>query len=207
MEDQWGLVERADGSVARGARGDSGVDAGEAGGSSPRVVSDAEREKYLQLALEAFESRSLDAYEYTWRVRAIERATSVAEMVNALERHVRYVPASRGEPSRPAYDAVDLARTTARPGGARRSRTTSRYPALILVLLVLVVLLGLGVWLATRVHSLNSDMRGAVVGPASVEAYASTPGIHSAAPGVCGAARGTYISAPGAPPLPLSPCK
>jgi hypothetical protein len=106
------------------------------------AVSDADRGLYLQLALQAFESGSLDAYEYTWRVHAIDRATSVAEMAEALEQHV---PASRDEPSRPAYDAVDLARMTARPSGARRPRSTSRYSALILLLLILVALLGIGV--------------------------------------------------------------
>jgi hypothetical protein len=89
---------------------------------------------------------------------------------------------------------------TARPSGARRSRSTSRYSALILLLLILVALLGIGVWLAARVHSLNSNLRGAVVEPASVDAYFSAPVTHTVEPG-------TYTSALGAPPLPLSPCK
>ncbi len=161
------------------------------------AVSDAGRELYLQLALQAFESGSLDAYEYTWRVHVIDRATSVAEMAEALEQHVL---ASRDEASRPAYGAVDLARMTARPSGARRSRSTSRYSALILLLLILVALLGIWVWLAARVHSLNSNLRGAVVEPASVDAYFSAPVTHTVEPG-------TYTSALGAPPLPLSPCK
>ena len=60
---------------------------------------DAERESVLRSALQAFESGSIDAYQYTQRVKAIDRATSAAEMAEALQFTVsRQVPAPRGRP-------------------------------------------------------------------------------------------------------------
>jgi hypothetical protein len=88
----------------------------------------------------------------------------------ALEQHV---PAARDEPSRPAYDAVDLAWMMARSTGARRSHKSSRYAALIMVVLLFMVLLGIGIWLVTQVHSLDSNPRNSVITPVSIGAYAS----------------------------------
>ncbi|MGA2036682.1 MAG: hypothetical protein ABSH04_03755 [Acidimicrobiales bacterium] len=186
---------KTSGEPAEDATGASGggvvrVEANKLNGASAMTVSDEEREPYLQLALQAFESGSLDADEYTWRVKAIDRATSVAEMSKALESRG---PALGREPSRPAYDAVDLARMMAGTGGTRHSRKSNRYTVLIIVVLLLIVLLGIGVWLAARVHSVNPNPSGAPVGPALVSAHV--------------AVSGAYVSVPEGPPLPLSPRK
>ena len=137
----------------------------------------AEREMYLRLALQAFESGSIDAYQYRQRVQAIDRATSVTEMAQALEG--RGLPAGAG-PSRPPMDAVDVALMRVSAARAYHPRKSKRYTALILVAIVFIVLIGLGVWLATKVHSTNPNSN-------------VTPGAYIS------------ISTPGAPPSPLSP--
>ncbi len=143
---------------------------------------DAQRELYLRSALQAFESGSIDAYQYTQRVKAIDRATSAAEMAEALQGHG--LPAGAG-PSRPPMDAVYMALMRVSGAGVRRPPKSKRHTALIFVALVFIFLLGLGVWLATRVHSISPSS----LGP-------NRNGAISA-----------YASGPGAPPLPLSPRK
>ncbi len=118
---------------------------------------EAEREAYLRYALQAFESGSIDAYQYTQRVQAIGSAGSVTEMAEALQG--RGLSPGAG-PSRPPMDAVDLAlmKVSTSP---RRSAKSKRYRALILVALVFIVLLGIGVWLSTRVHTVTPSPNGA----------------------------------------------
>jgi len=174
--EDWG--ESAEQSAARagsaGGNGAKGHDGNAPGGTTPAPLRDAEREPYLKAVLEAFEGGSLDAYEYTRRVRAIERASSPEELARAIER-----PDPGGEAaasaSRPSYDAVDLARMMASPTGVRPARKSSRYTALIMVVLAFIVLLGIGIWLATRVHATSSGPSGAAVAPVPMVAYASAP--------------------------------
>jgi len=133
------------------------------------TTKDADREFYLQQALEAFESGTFDAYEYTQRVQAIDRATSEAEMAKALGRRTPPTPAAS---TRPALDPVDLARMISQAAPARRGRQSNRYTMLVMVVVIFVVLLVMGVWLTARVHS-NSNPSGAAVRPAEAGVYAS----------------------------------
>jgi hypothetical protein len=143
---------------------------------------DAERELYLRAALKAFETGLIDAYQYTQRVKAIDRVTSAAEMAEALRGHG--LSAGAG-PSRPPMDAVDMALMKVSGAGVRRPPKPKRHMALVFVALVFILLIGLGVWLATRVHGIS---------PSSLSPNRN-------------AATGAYASGPGAPPLPLSPRK
>jgi len=152
-------------------------------GKSVGGLTDAEREPYLRAALLAFENGSIDMDEYTRRVQAIDRAGSRAEMTKALgkpasarpavetgaqavETEAQAVEPEAQEVSRPRLDAVDLARMMAPAPGVRSRAKSSRYTVLIMVALLLVVLLGIGIWLASRVHNANSNSGGAVVRPA-----------------------------------------
>jgi hypothetical protein len=143
---------------------------------------DAERELYLRVALKAFESGLIDAYQYTQRVKAIDRATSAAEMAEALRGHGLSPGAG---PSRPPIDAVDMALMKVSGAGVRRPPKPRGHKTLIFVALVFILLLGLGVWLVTRVHSISPSSLG--------------PNRN--------AATRVYASGPGAPPSPLSPRK
>ena len=144
-------------------------------GSSPMAATDADRETYLRLVLEGFEAGSFDAYEYTQRVQAIDHANSVEEMARLAQVQTGEVPDAR----RPALDPVDLAVMASRTPGSRSPRTvqkgksSSRYTALIVVVLLFIVLLGLGVWLSARVHGTSSSPSGAAIEPVSVSLYAS----------------------------------
>lgn len=128
------------------------------------AVSDEERERYLRVALQAFESGSLDADEYLCRVQAISSAATVADMARALAREDRSAearPTSIGAPcERPAFDAVDLARTMNQISRAGRSQTSRRYILLIMIALLFVVLLAIGIWLATQIHAGRSPQSG-----------------------------------------------
>ena len=50
--------------------------------------------------------------------------------------------------------------------GVRPRAKSSRYTVLIMVALLMIVLLGIGLWLASRVHNANSNSGGAIIGPA-----------------------------------------
>lgn len=133
--------------------------------NSVMAVTDEEREPYLRVALAAFESGSLDADEYMRKVQAISSASTVAEMARALAREgpssgearVSSVEVRR-EP--PAYDAVDLALMMNQTSRAGRSQTSKRYAVVIMVILLFVVLLAIGIWLATQIHAGRSPQSG-----------------------------------------------
>ena len=116
-----------------------------------------EREPFLRRVLEELEAGRLEPYEYTRRVLAINAAGSAADMA-AIAR----APAPAG--AAPALDAVDLAllgraRVQPRSGAVR-------YAALVVVFVMFAVLLGLGVWLSSRVHAApgqSGTLRPAVV--------------------------------------------
>ncbi len=122
-----------------------------------------DREPYLRLVLEAFEQGRLEPYEYTRRVMAIDAATSI-EQLAAVVGHLPDGPAGDGPPPPVrSLDAVDLAllRTPRRnaPRGA-----TARYVTLVVVFVMFAVILGVGIWLTSRVHPLSSTSSGTLVG-------------------------------------------
>jgi hypothetical protein len=140
-------------------------------------LTDADREPYLRAALLAFESGSLDAHEYTQRVRAIDRANSVAEMAEVLGQRSskQSVSGAEDQGAKSGLDPVDLARLMAPAPGVRSRAKSARYTVLIMVGLLLVVLLGIGLWLAARIHNENANSGGAVARPA-VALQVSPPG-------------------------------
>lgn len=146
------------------------------------TMRDADREFYLMQALQAFESGSLDAYEYSQRVLAIDRATSEAEMARALGQQV--APRPEALVPRPALDPVDLARMMSPVPAKQAKLGGNRYTVLAMVTVVLVLLLLMGVWLTARMHSENSGSSGARAPVAATDA--------------------TFYASPAAPASPLS---
>jgi len=111
---------------------------------------EAARERCLRLVLAAFEDGRLEAFEYSQRVGALERATSVDQMTSVVA-SLPPAGASATTTPGPRLDAVDLARLQAT--SARRTPSlATRYVALTIVVIIFAVLLGLGAWLMTRVH-------------------------------------------------------
>ncbi len=137
------------------------------GGPADGGATEAAREVFLRQMLAAYELGTLDAAEYTARVRRIEGAGTVADMAAIAARLPGAATAPDPE-SLPTLDPVDLARLTVPPPKsterARRSRTT----ALVAVVVVFAVLVLVGIWLSFRVHSSTGAGGGVVVPPAAV---------------------------------------
>jgi hypothetical protein len=116
--------------------------------SEPVALTDAEREPYLRGLVSALESGELDAYEYTIRLQAIERAESVDEIVSVLNRGSDATGSH--DPATP-LDPVDLALMSSARAGS--SRAVARHVAMVIVAVVFIVLSMLGIWLARHVQS------------------------------------------------------
>lgn len=112
------------------------------------------REPYLQRVLADFEAGQLEAYEYTRRVLAINAAGSTEEMTAIVDAAPVGSDGSDlgADASRsPGLDAVDLARLRATRLEESRN-PNARYITLAVVFVLFAVLIGIGMWLATRVH-------------------------------------------------------
>lgn len=97
-------------------------------------------------------------------------ASSVPDVAKALDEPTE----ARGvDHARPVLDAVDLARMMAQSRATGSKRKSSRYTALIVVVLMFIALLAIGLWLASSVHAKNSNAPGAAPEPASARAHAS----------------------------------
>jgi hypothetical protein len=83
----------------------------------------------------------------------VEHATSTAELVAAMQPRKSQISDPVGGSPQPAYDAVDLARMGAALKKPTRSPSRNRYTTLIVVVVLFAILLGLGIWLASRLHS------------------------------------------------------
>jgi hypothetical protein len=123
-------------------------------------LGDADREPYLRVVLDALQAGRLDPNEYTQRVLAINRASSVAEMKAAAHALDQTSPRPPDDDRRP-LDPVDLARMRASAKGDARSPAV-RYLTLVVVFLLFAVLIVMGVWLASHVHAVNPRTPGAV---------------------------------------------
>jgi hypothetical protein len=144
------------------------------------MLSDTDREPYLQLATDAFEARRLEPYDYTQFVAAIERATSVHQLeAIADELAMRSTPhtpgvidpagvgTSSGTTGGPKSNPVRLSQPggldpvdVARMGAANARRPpgpASRYVVLILLMVMFAILIVIGAWLAGHVHSGGSS--------------------------------------------------
>jgi len=139
--------------------------------TNPPPLTEAERELYLQSLLAAFEEGKFDAYEYSRRAEALEKAASTAEAAELL----RKADLSRGsqpdgsaavKAARRALDPVDIALMSTslkRPD----SRRTNRYMVLVVMAILLVVLVLAGIWLQARVRA---DVGGSSSGNANANA-------------------------------------
>lgn len=141
---------------------------------------EAAREEFLRQMLEAAERGVLGPDDYAARVRALESAASVADMVAIVTRPVGTAPgstatapaltfpttASAGTLTSPmgavapaesapqrTLDPVDLARMTAPASKGRRRSERSRYGALIAMAVIFLLLLVGGLLLASHVHA------------------------------------------------------
>ncbi|MHB8593251.1 MAG: hypothetical protein ACYDB3_02805 [Acidimicrobiales bacterium] len=106
------------------------------------------RETYLKLLLHRLEGGQLEAYEYTCRVQAVERATSADRMADIVDA----VPSLE-----PLLDPVDLLRLARAAGPTPVRDRQRRYVALVLVAVFFIVVLALGMWLVTHVHQLHKS--------------------------------------------------
>ncbi|HTZ10609.1 MAG TPA: DUF1707 domain-containing protein [Acidimicrobiales bacterium] len=120
-----------------------------------------ERERSLRQVLAAFEAGRLEPDEYAARVLAINAATTEADMA-----------AAAGSPTEGAVppDAVDLA--LLRRAAAPTRSPAPRYAALVLVFVLFAVLLGLGIWLSSRVHAVSAGSTGTLVAVVAAPARA-----------------------------------
>jgi len=114
---------------------------------------DEVREQYLQLLLERFEKGELQAYEYTRRVRQVELAASIRQMVEIVE------APSAPEPALDAVDMLQLARTSS-PLTAQRKGVRLVWPIVIGVFFV--ILLAVGMWLVGHAKALHGTSNGGV---------------------------------------------
>jgi cobalamin biosynthesis Mg chelatase CobN len=137
-----------------------------------RAPVDEEREAALLGLMAALESGELDSYEYTSRVRRVERATTRAELAAATERDGAQSGAS-------AYvctpDPVDIATMAAASRRSAKSPVTNRYVALAIVVLLFVMLLTVGIWLEGRIRSSGTSPGAAPSGHSSLSAPPPSP--------------------------------
>jgi hypothetical protein len=108
------------------------------------------REPYLRRVLADFEAGRIEAYDYTRRVLAINAAASTAQMETIAG--PQHTTNDAGSVPSVSFDAVDLARFKSARMSESRSPTT-RYVALAIVFVVFAVLIGIGMWLVSHVHS------------------------------------------------------
>jgi hypothetical protein len=108
------------------------------------------REPYLRRVLEQFEAGGLEPYEYTRRVLAINAASSLDEVAAIAQQPPDGSLPGVDPATRRGFDAVDLALLRAQ--SSEPLRPTMRYVSLAVVFVLFAVLIGLGMWLATRVH-------------------------------------------------------
>jgi hypothetical protein len=130
---------------------------------------EAAREDFLRRLLERLESGQLPASEYTERVLRLERATSVADMAEI---------AGGSEPVS-GLDPVDmllLARSTKSAGQPAAAGNRPRYFIIGVLLFFFVVLLVVGLWLASHARALhNSGGVGVVPAAASYSGGPASP--------------------------------
>ncbi|MHB8680534.1 MAG: hypothetical protein ACYDA2_00350 [Acidimicrobiales bacterium] len=105
------------------------------------------REQYLRSLLERFEAGALDAYEYSRRVRSLELAQTVPQMAAIVE---------APPPNEPAYDAVDLLLMAKAASTVPEKKSGVRLFWPVLLAFFLVILLAVGLWLASHARQLHS---------------------------------------------------
>lgn len=123
---------------------------------------DSAREQYLTLLLDRFESGSLEAYEYTRRVKALEMATSVDQMADIVS------SAPRPEAPLDPVDLMVLARSSSTMSTQER-RAKWVWPVIAGVFLL--VLMVVGLWLVAHAKAIQSH--GVVTGALLVAASAA----------------------------------
>jgi hypothetical protein len=135
------------------------------GGIDPEsgIPDDAGRELFLRQLLERFEAGRMEPYEYTRRVMAINAATSVAQMA-AVADEFPAADVGTAPSTAPALDAVDLALLHKHQQHAGRSEgPRTRYIALAVVFVLFAVLIGVGVWVASRAHAVSPTPGATIV--------------------------------------------
>ena len=131
---------------------------------------DAAREQYLTLLLDRFESGSLEAYEYTRRVKALEMATTVDQMADIVS------SAPRPEAPLDPVDLMALSRSSSTmPAQERRVKWV--WPVIVGVFLL--VLMGVGLWLVAHTKAIQSHGTGVVTGALLVAAASAAAAIGS----------------------------
>jgi hypothetical protein len=128
-----------------------------------------EREPYLRQALDALERGQLDVSQYAQRVRAIHAAGSTDLMEAIVAEGAVTVadgttPVSMtGATAAGGLDPVDLARMQ-RQHKAPSTVNGRRYLTLAVVVVLFAVLLGVGVYLASHVHTITSGVHHLATG-------------------------------------------
>lgn len=125
------------------------------------------REECLRRLLERVESGRLPVPEYTERVRQLERATSVADMVEIAE------DAAHPGPGLDPVDMLLLARST-KAAGPPAGASRPRYFLIGVLLFFFVVLLVVGLWLVSHARALHNS-GGVGVVPAAASSYDAGP--------------------------------
>ena len=126
------------------------------------AADELDRQPYLRRALDALERGQLDVPGYVQLVRAINAAGST-HLMEALVAEAVGAPRAAPLTTARALDPVDLA-VMGRQQTASSSVNGRRYLTLAVVLVLFAVLLGVGVYLASHVHTITSGVQHLATG-------------------------------------------